>query len=86
MQRSGFILGIGAPAALLTVLAQPVVRDTADQWSPIVPVAAAPAPAPLPGVRPGARAVGPTRRRPRARRPPPPPPHRCLGCAPSPSL
>ncbi|GJE37609.1 hypothetical protein QO016_003425 [Methylobacterium persicinum] len=61
MQRSGFILGIGAPAALLTVLAQPVVRDTADQWSPIVPVAAATAPAPLPGMRPVSLAVSPTR-------------------------
>lgn len=61
MQRSGFILGIGAPAALLTVLAQPVVRETADHWSPIVPAAAAPAPASLPGMRPVSLALSPTR-------------------------
>ena len=38
MLRSGFILGVSAPAALLTVLVQPVVRDTADHWSTPVPV------------------------------------------------
>lgn len=61
MQRSGFILGIGAPAALLTMLAQPVVRETADHWSSLVPVAAATAPAPLPGMRAASLALNPTR-------------------------
>lgn len=61
MQRSGFILGIGAPAALLTVLAQPVVRETADHWAPIVPAAAPAAPAILPGMRPVSLALSPTR-------------------------
>jgi hypothetical protein len=61
MRRSGFILGIGAPAALLTVLAQPVVRETADQWVPTVPVAAPMVPASLPGMRPASLALTPTR-------------------------
>ena len=39
MLRSGFILGVSAPAALLTVLIQPVVRDTADRWTMPVPTA-----------------------------------------------
>lgn len=61
MRRSGVILGIGAPAALLTVLAQPVVRETADHWAPIVPVAAPTAPVALPGMRPVSLALRPTR-------------------------
>ena len=44
MLRSGFILGVSAPAALLTVLLQPVVRETADNWSPPVIAATASAP------------------------------------------
>jgi hypothetical protein len=59
MLRSGFILGVSAPAALLTVLLQPVVRETADNWSP--PVNAASAPASLPGMRPVSLALNPTR-------------------------
>jgi hypothetical protein len=59
MLRSGFILGVSAPAALLTVLLQPVVRETADNWSP--PVIAASAPASLPGMRPVSLALNPTR-------------------------
>jgi hypothetical protein len=60
MLRSGFILGVSAPAALLTVLVQPVVRDTADRWT-------APAPlmqsiqSPLPGMRPVSLSISPTR-------------------------
>nr|WP_276081651.1 hypothetical protein [Methylobacterium sp. GC_Met_2] len=60
MLRSGFILGVSAPAALLTVLLQPVVRETADRWVPLVPVAQL-APAPLPGMRPVSLAISPTR-------------------------
>jgi len=60
MLRSGFILGVSAPAALLTVLVQPVVRETADHWMPPVPVAQL-APAPLPGMRPVSLAISPTR-------------------------
>ena len=60
MLRSGFILGVSAPAALLTVLIQPVVRETADRWVPPVPVAQL-SPAPLPGMRPVSLAISPTR-------------------------
>lgn len=60
MRRSGVILGIGAPAALLTVLAQPVIRDSADQWAPTVPVTAPASPAVLPGMRPASLALSPT--------------------------
>lgn len=60
MLRSGFILGVSAPAALLTVLVQPVVRETADRWTPPVPVAQL-APAPLPGMRPVSLSISPTR-------------------------
>ena len=61
MLRSGFILGVSAPAALLTVLLQPVVRETADNWSPPVIAAMASAPASLPGMRPASLALSPTR-------------------------
>ncbi|MCJ2024682.1 hypothetical protein [Methylobacterium sp. J-067] len=61
MRRSGVILGIGAPAALLTVLAQPVVRETADHFSPSLPVVAPAAPMVLPGMRPASLALSPTR-------------------------
>ncbi|CAM2983475.1 MULTISPECIES: hypothetical protein [Methylobacterium] len=62
MLRSGFILGVSAPAALLTVLIQPVVRETADRWTPPVLTAAASAVhAPLPGMRPASLALSPTR-------------------------
>ncbi|SDN92480.1 hypothetical protein SAMN05216360_112211 [Methylobacterium phyllostachyos] len=60
MLRSGFILGVSAPAALLTVLVQPVVRETADNWVPLVPTAQV-APGPLPGMRPVSLAISPTR-------------------------
>lgn len=60
MLRSGFILGVSAPAALLTVLVQPVVRETADRWVPPVPMAQL-ALAPLPGMRPVSLAISPTR-------------------------
>ena len=60
MLRSGFILGVSVPAALLTMLVQPVVRETADRWVPPVPVAQA-TPAPLPGMRPASLAISPTR-------------------------
>ncbi|MCJ2072992.1 hypothetical protein MKK75_30070 [Methylobacterium sp. J-030] len=60
MLRSGFILGVSAPAALLTVLVQPVVRESADYWVPPAPVAQL-VPAPLPGMRPMSLAISPTR-------------------------
>ena len=60
MLRSGFILGVSAPAALLTLLVQPVVRETADHWTPPVPVAQT-ALVPLPGMRPSSLAISPTR-------------------------
>ena len=60
MLRSGFILGVSAPAALLTVLVQPVVRDTADRWTPPV-LTAVVVQAPLPGMRPVSLALSPTR-------------------------
>lgn len=59
MLRSGFILGVSAPAALLTVLVQPVVRDTADRWTPPAPTAQV-VQAPLPGMRPVSLAISPT--------------------------
>lgn len=65
MLRSGFILGVSAPAALLTVLVHPILRDAADQWSPPValtaPASVTIAPAPLPGMRPANIALSPTR-------------------------
>lgn len=61
MLRSGFILGVSAPAALLTVLIHPVVRETADRWSPPALLAASTVQAPLPGMRPVSLALNPTR-------------------------
>ncbi|MCJ2092336.1 hypothetical protein MKK67_07490 [Methylobacterium sp. J-072] len=61
MLRSGFILGVSAPAALLTVLIQPVVRETADHWTPPILAAASTVQAPLPGMRPVSLALSPTR-------------------------
>ena len=64
MLRSGFILGVSAPAAILTLMVHPMVRDAADRW--VAPVAQAapaiiPAPLPLPGMRPVSLAISPTR-------------------------
>lgn len=64
MLRSGFILGVSAPAAILTLMVHPMVRIAADHW--IAPVAQAapaaiPAPLPLPGMRPVTLAISPTR-------------------------
>ncbi|MHB2210201.1 hypothetical protein [Methylobacterium sp. CM6257] len=60
MLRSGFLLGLSAPAALLTLLVQPVVRETADHWTS--PAVTAPAQqAALPGMRPVSLAISPTR-------------------------
>ncbi|GJE61485.1 hypothetical protein [Methylobacterium trifolii] len=65
MLRSGFILGVSAPAAILTMLVHPMVRDTADQWTPPVvlslPAVPAVAMVPLPGMRPVNLALNPTR-------------------------
>ncbi|MCJ2122910.1 hypothetical protein [Methylobacterium sp. J-077] len=43
------------------MLVQPVVRETADHWSPPVISAAAFMPTPLPGMRPVSLALNPTR-------------------------
>jgi hypothetical protein len=59
MRRSGLLLGIGAPAAFLTFMAQPIVRASADSWTPVVAVT--PAPIALPGMRPASLALSPTR-------------------------
>jgi len=34
MSRSGFFLSVSGPAAILTMLIQPTVREAADQWAP----------------------------------------------------
>ena len=60
MLRSGYIMGMSAPAALLTVLVQPVVRDTADRWTAPVPVMQT-VQLPLPGRRPVSLSISPTR-------------------------
>lgn len=39
MFRSGFLLSVSGPVALLTLLIQPTVRQAADQWVPQAPVA-----------------------------------------------
>ncbi|AWN37574.1 hypothetical protein [Methylobacterium radiodurans] len=67
MLRSGFILGVSAPAAILTLMVHPMVRDVADRWT--APVAAMdvqapytlPMTAPLPGMRPVSLSISPTR-------------------------
>jgi hypothetical protein len=65
MLRSGLILGMSGPAAILTILVQPVVRQTADEWTPplaiSIPASVSIAPAPLPGMRPVSLALSPTR-------------------------
>ncbi|GJD33221.1 hypothetical protein [Methylobacterium aerolatum] len=60
MRRSGFYLGIGVSAAVLTFWAQPVVQASADGWAPAAPIAAI-APQTLPGMRPASIALSPTR-------------------------
>ncbi|MCJ2105442.1 hypothetical protein MKK70_08620 [Methylobacterium sp. E-041] len=65
MLRSGFLLGVSAPAAILTLLVHPMVQASADQWVPMTTVAA-PGPAafearPLPGMRPVSIAIRPSR-------------------------
>lgn len=65
MLRSGFILGVSAPAAILTLMVHPMVRDTVDHWTAPVALTTAQAPvsvpAPLPGMRPASLAISPTR-------------------------
>ncbi|TXM74774.1 hypothetical protein FV226_05190 [Methylobacterium sp. WL12] len=63
MLRSGFLLGVSAPAAILTLLVHPMVQAGADQWVPATPIVA---PAsfearPLPGMRPVSLAIRPSR-------------------------
>ena len=63
MLRSGFILGVSAPAAILTLLVHPMVQAKADQWVPTTSVAAVAAfeARPLPGMRPVLIAIRPSR-------------------------
>ncbi|MEH3117481.1 MAG: hypothetical protein PGN25_07700 [Methylorubrum populi] len=63
MLRPGFILGVSAPAAILTLLLLPVVRQEADAMAaPSAPRVAYEAPAtPLPGMRPYSTALSPVR-------------------------
>lgn len=63
MLRPGFVLGVTGPAAILTLLALPMVRHGADALA--APAAAprvsleAPVAAPLPGLRPYDTAISP---------------------------
>lgn len=61
MLRPGFILGVSGPAAILTLLLLPVVRQEADaRGAPTAPRVAYEAPAtPLPGMRPYSIAISP---------------------------
>lgn len=61
MLRPGFILGVTGPAAILTVLLLPVVRQEADaRAASIMPRTAYEAPATaLPGMRPYSTAISP---------------------------
>lgn len=63
MHRSGFVLSVSTPAAILTLLVHPVVRASADQWVPpaIVVASDLSAPRPLPGMRPVSIVISPTR-------------------------
>ncbi|MGU3540953.1 hypothetical protein [Methylobacterium sp. A54F] len=64
MFRSGFILGMSGPAAILTILIHPMVQQTADHWSPATAIerpAAVVEAAPLPGMRPASLALSPVR-------------------------
>lgn len=38
MFRSGFFLSVSGPAAILTLMVHPTVRETADQWRPSVSI------------------------------------------------
>ena len=63
MLRSGFLLGVSAPAAFLTLLVHPVVQASADQWVPATRIStpAAVEARPLPGMRPVSLAIRPNR-------------------------
>lgn len=62
MLRSGFLLGVGGPAAILTLLVLPTVRASADrlvQPLPAITVSAPVAPAHIPSVAPASLAISP---------------------------
>jgi hypothetical protein len=61
MLRTGFVLGVSVPAAILTLLLLPVVRQEADAMgAPTAPRVAYEASAtPLPGMRPYSTALSP---------------------------
>lgn len=66
MLRSGFLLGVGGPAALLTLLVLPSVRASADRLvAPETAAVTAPAsaivPPYLPGLRPVSLEISPVR-------------------------
>lgn len=65
MFRSGFLLSVSGPAAVLTLLIQPTVRQAADQWVPPTTISQPPT-SPvstlgLPGTRAASIAISPTR-------------------------
>ncbi|CAO4165821.1 hypothetical protein [Methylorubrum populi] len=60
MLRPGFILGVSGPAAILTLLLLPTIRQEADAMAaPSAPRIAYEAPAALPGMRPYSTAISP---------------------------
>lgn len=60
MFRSGFLLSVSGPAALLTVLIQPTVQQAAVSWSPSLPHAVSSAKVQdLPGERAASLAISP---------------------------
>lgn len=65
MFRSRFLLGVSGPAAIVALLVQPMIRQTADAWAgspsftPVPMSAPAPSARPLPGMRPVSTAISP---------------------------
>ncbi len=61
MLRTGFVLGVSVPAAILTLILLPAVRQEADAMgAPTAPRVAYETPAtPLPGMRPYSTALSP---------------------------
>ncbi|TXN21677.1 hypothetical protein FV217_13630 [Methylobacterium sp. WL9] len=60
MLRSGFLLGVGGPAAILTLLVLPSVRASADRLVPVQSAASPTVQTPyLPGARPASLSISP---------------------------
>jgi hypothetical protein len=51
MSRSGFLLSVTGPAAILTLLIHPTIRQAADQWAPVAKPAISLAQQDIPDVR-----------------------------------